>query len=589
MNLAARAKDDGRSPRRFRGFSLRSKISAALLIITVLSIASTGYFTIRESYSALDRQAEEEALTLASALAEPVNELLKRMRDSITRLSRAPAIVSMDPDRQRRAFDLLIDATALFDGIVVSDAKGRVLLTDKTGPLTSGLLPVRPEDLAAAPVASGETTFSKIFRSSTGTICVAIGAPIRRGGVTIGVLSGIIALERHTMGGMKGIRFGRSGYAYLIDASGLTISHPNPERIMESVSEYRPPPELTSTLAIYDWVNTEGEKRLAALAPVADFGWYVVVTRLREEAEAPARRLLKLLTAILAVGLAVSIVVAAVLARGIAEPLSTLMKGVRDLSAGRTAARFEPGAGDEIRQLTEAFNDMASALGRTIRHLETFGYSVAHDLRAPARTITAFSELILQKESGLDEESRGHFRRILAAGKRMRSMLDGLMTLSRLSQETLSVGAADLSAIARDCARELSALEPERRIVLSIEDGMTANGDPRLLRVLMWSLLDNAWKFTRGRVDPRVGVGKQDRGDRVPAFFVRDNGPGFDPALEERLFKPFHRLSNAEGVPGVGIGLASAARVVELHGGALWAESGPEAGAAFFFTLGGSR
>lgn len=573
---------------RFGPWSLRAKITLALIAATALSIAATGYFSITRSYEALTRQAEEEVLVLATALSVPVDEMVGRTRYTIDRLAREPDIVDMDPRRQARVLELMADAIELLDGIVISGPDGRVLLVDKTGEPTGELLPPRPEAMLAAPAAAGAAILSDAYRSRSGVICIAIGAPIRRRGAVVGVLSGIVALERHSVGGMKGIRIGRSGYAYLIDSRGRTLSHPDPERLLENVSDYRPPPELGDEPRVSHWVDTEGEARLAALAPIAGSGWYVVATRLRSEAEAPARRLLSLLLAILAAGLAASVFMGAALARWITKPVSTLMRGVRDLSAGQLVPALETGAGDEIGQLTSAFNDMAASLTRTIRHLEAFGYSVAHDLRAPARTITILSELILRRESGLDDENRRHFRRVLEAGRRLRLMLDGLMTLSRLAQERPAAEKVDLTALARECAGELSPPDGESRLRLEIQEDLMVRGDPRLLRILLRSLLDNAWKFTRGRREVRVEIGRRERPGEPAAYFVRDDGPGFDPALADLVFKPFQRLPGAEGVPGVGIGLSAAARVVELHGGTIWAESRPGEGAAFFFTLEGA-
>lgn len=566
---------------RFGPWSLRAKITFALIAATALSIGSTAYFSIRQSYEALNRQAEEEALVLATALAEPVNEMLDRTRYTVTRLAGKPHIVGMERDRQRDVLDLMTGAIELLDGIVISAPDGRVLLTDKSGRATESLLPPRPGALLSAPVAAGGVMLSDAYRSTSGAICIAIGAPIRRRGAVVGVLSGIIALERHSVGGMKGIRIGRSGYAYLVDSRGRTLSHPDPARLFEGVSDYRPSPALEKAPGTFDWINTEGEARLAALAPIAGSDWYVVVTRLRSEAEGPARRLLALLLANLAAGLAIAVLLGAVLARWITKPIAGLMRGVRELSAGRIAPPIEPGPGDEIGQLTLAFNDMAARLTRTIRHLEAFGYSVVHDLRAPARAITVLSELILRKEGSLDEETRRHFRRVLEAGKRLRLMLDGLMTLSRLAQETISPEEVDLAALARECEAEIAARHPARRLDLTVAGGMTTRGDRRLLRTLLRQLLANAWTFAHGRVE----VGRRERPGAAPAYFVRDDGPGFDPALAERMFKPFHRLPNARELPGIGIGLSASARIVELHGGTIWAESRPGEGASVFFTL----
>lgn len=224
-------------------------------------------------------------------------------------------------------------------------------------------------------------------------------------------------------------------------------------------------------------------------------------------------------------------------------------------------------------------------LERTVAQLEAFVYSVAHDLRGPARAITAFSELALRKGAAIDAESQGYLRRVVAAGERMRSMLDGLLALSRISQDELHLEPVDLSAMAEEVGAELAAHEPGRQVQFEVAKRTAAAADPRLLRILLQNLIENAWKFSRGREPARVQVGAETR-DGTPVYFVRDNGPGFDPALAARLFQPFHRLPNAENVPGLGIGLASAARIVQAHGGRIWVESRPGQGATFFFVLG---
>ena len=247
---------------------------------------------------------------------------------------------------------------------------------------------------------------------------------------------------------------------------------------------------------------------------------------------------------------------------------------------------------DSERKSLEAANaDLEGLVAERTRHLEqviqqleAFGYSVAHDLRAPARTIAIFSELVLKKEVPLDDDARDYFRRIMEAGQRMRLMLDGLLTLSRISQEKLSREPVDLAAVARRRLDELAAQEPERRVEVQVAHSMLVKGDARLLEILMQNLLENAWKFTRDRQDARIEAASETRGG-ARVYFVRDNGRGFDPTLDQRLFKPFHRLPNAGGVPGLGIGLASSSRIVEAHGGKIWTESRPGEGSTFFFTI----
>lgn len=238
------------------------------------------------------------------------------------------------------------------------------------------------------------------------------------------------------------------------------------------------------------------------------------------------------------------------------------------------------------KKAEEALKAYAAQLESRNRELKEFGYSVAHDLRAPARAVVSFSDLIKRKDAALTPESRGYFERIAEAGKRLSLMLDGLLSLSQLSREAPSREAVDIAALARRRLEELSAQEPERRLDAVISEAMSAEGDPRLLGILMQNLVDNAWKFTRDKEGARLEVGFERR-DGTTRYFVRDNGRGFEPSLASNLFKPFARLPNAAGVPGVGIGMASAARIVEAHGGRIWAESRPGEGATFYFTLSG--
>jgi PAS domain S-box-containing protein len=237
------------------------------------------------------------------------------------------------------------------------------------------------------------------------------------------------------------------------------------------------------------------------------------------------------------------------------------------------------------RRAAETLKAYAAQLERSNRELRDVSYSVAHDLRAPARSVVTFSEHILKKSGELDGETRGLFDRVVQAGKRLLLMLDGLLELSQLSQKEPAREPVELSSLIRQRLDELAAQEPERRFELSILEDMPARGDPRLIGILIQNLVENAWKFTRDRATTRIEAGKLVSEGEI-SYFIRDNGRGFDPELANQLFRPFHRLPNAGDVAGVGIGLASSARVVEAHGGKIWAEGRSGRGATFFFSLG---
>ncbi len=226
-------------------------------------------------------------------------------------------------------------------------------------------------------------------------------------------------------------------------------------------------------------------------------------------------------------------------------------------------------------------------LEETNHELEAFSYSVSHDLRAPLRAIDGFSKILLaEHEAGLDEVGKNYLRRVRAATQRMDQLIDEMLALSRLTRGELHLETVDLSALAREVATDLRAGAPARKIDFEIAEGLSARGDPRLLRTVLENLLGNAVKFTGRHPRAHITFGARDT-ERGRAFFVRDDGAGFDMGYVDQLFKPFSRLHDQDEFTGSGIGLASVQRIVHRHGGHIWAESEPERGATFSFTLGG--
>jgi signal transduction histidine kinase len=219
------------------------------------------------------------------------------------------------------------------------------------------------------------------------------------------------------------------------------------------------------------------------------------------------------------------------------------------------------------------------------RELEAFAYSVSHDLRAPLRSIHGFSQALAEDCAPcLDSAGTEYLRRIQAAAGRMGQLIDALLLLSRVVRADLDRQPVDLSLLVRSVLAELGWRHPDRLVAADVQDGVLVCGDPALLRIAVENLVENAWKFTAGRspatIEFRV---TQQGGERVCS--LRDNGIGFDMAYVGKLFRPFERLSTDERFSGSGIGLATVQRIIERHGGRIWAESVPDRGAAFSFTL----
>ena len=225
-----------------------------------------------------------------------------------------------------------------------------------------------------------------------------------------------------------------------------------------------------------------------------------------------------------------------------------------------------------------------AALEESRRELESLTYTIAHDLRAPLRAIDGFARA-LSEDCGekLDADGRRYLRHVLDSAQRMSGMLEGLLALARIQRAEIHPIRIDLSTIARGIVQRLQSADPSRTVEVVIPDAIAAEGDATLLTAALDALLQNAWKFTRGREAGRIELGMQP--STPAAYFVRDNGAGFDMSHAGKLFSPFQRMHSEKEFEGVGIGLACAHRILRRHGGRLWAEAAPDRGATFYFTL----
>lgn len=327
---------------------------------------------------------------------------------------------------------------------------------------------------------------------------------------------------------------------------------------------------------------------------------------------AQLQRYVNIVAVVLAASLLTVLLLSSIFRRSIAEPIVHLAEVARVVSRDKnyTVRATPPTGHDELSTLIESFNEMlvqiqgrdgalqlahaeleqrvgerTFQLAAANKELESFSYSVSHDLRAPLRSIDGFSQALLEDCSEmLSDEGRAHLQRIRKATQRMGLLIEDLLNLSRVSRTEMHTQTLDISALACSIASELQNAQPERQIELRIEDGLKTRADPGLLRVVLENLLNNAWKFTSKRESARIAFGMA-RENGTPAFFVRDDGAGFDPAYADRLFGAFQRLHAMTEFAGTGVGLATVQRIVHRHGGRIWAESALGQGATFYFTL----
>ncbi len=305
--------------------------------------------------------------------------------------------------------------------------------------------------------------------------------------------------------------------------------------------------------------------------------------------------------------------------RLVLRPANALMQAARRLRKGDLDARTDlPHTSNEFGQIASSFDDMASALqareSEAVRareeihrlnadlerkviertaelaaanqELEAFSYSVSHDLRAPLRSIDGFSQAVLEDcADQLGDQGRGHLNRVRAATQHMGHLIDDLLKLARVTRAEMKREAVDLSALAGGVLADLQTSAPERKMDWQVEPNLVASGDAPLLRVVLDNLLGNAWKFTGKQTHARIEFGALEQATGGQAYFVRDNGVGFDMTYAGKLFGAFQRLHSVSEFPGTGIGLATVQRIVRRHGGRVWAEGAAGKGATFYFSL----
>ncbi|MGA8540749.1 MAG: ATP-binding protein [Terriglobales bacterium] len=334
------------------------------------------------------------------------------------------------------------------------------------------------------------------------------------------------------------------------------------------------------------------------------------------EIDARLRRYALISFVLLLVSLLFAVLVSSQFRRSVADPIIGLADTARRVSQDKDYRVRVPASGerDELATLIDSFNEMLKEiqqrdnalqkahdelehrvsertreLSSANRELEAFSYSVSHDLRSPLDALNGFSYLLLTNQGAkLDANGKQYLEGIRAASRRMSELIDDLMNLSRVTTRTMVREKVDLSAFARSIMEELCRSGPARKVEFIAPTSAEDYADTRLLRIVMDNLLRNAWKYTSHHEHARIEFGVESENGR-PVYFVKDDGSGFDERSADRLFQPFQRLHSAAEFSGNGIGLATVRRIIQRHGGEVWAEAEVEKGATFFFTLGSSE
>lgn len=584
---------------------LRFKLTAAFIALSALTVVSLAYFTIQHSYQALKTQKQQDELVIARNISAQIDEVLGKAKATITTLSRHRDVAGEASFRQSEALDIVTQVTELLDGIAVLDDRGKVLAVDRTAPDTENLLPAQEDikELFVLPVKEiPATQFTRIFRSRSGEIMAGIVSPVGTGDAPRRVIAGLMILKNHTMGGIEKIRIGKTGYAYIVDAAGNVIVHPQKERLLENFSDNPAVGELlTKREGIIEFVNKDEVRILAAFAKIEETGWGVVVRQPTEESYAAAESNLFFLVAVFICSLLTALALGVYLARKISDPVTALAVGVNRVAAGDLGTKIKVETGDEIGQLALAFNDMTGKLKLHMEEIDKahsevlktqeqllrsekmaaigqLAAGLAHEIYNPLNVISGFTEVLL-KQSGRPEAEKKHLSEIYRETGRCQNLIAELLRFAKPKKSGRAP--ADLGVILSETASLIQAQAKAQGIsvALDIPAGLPAvPADKDQLKQVFLNLLLNACQAMpaggelSARAYPLPGA---------VAVDIRDTGVGIRAQDLQNIFNPFF-TTKAEGT---GLGLALSFAVMESHGGSINVKSEEGKGATFTLTL----
>ncbi len=568
-------------------------VTALLLAVAIVQL-TIGYGDVRQA----SRKLADQRLPLATKVLADLFQI-PQGRARITALAKNPAIVAFLRSGGRigrepalAAMRQLTSDTATNGGLELRDFGGKLLLRTGRFMIVDSVLVSPGRDSARyGPLMRHDTT---LFLA----VAAAAGDAERSGGIVQQVAR--VVFNKQTPKNLTGLAGG--------DIS-LFVGNASGDPWTDFGTIVPAPPQRVLTSPIPSRYERGGEMKRAAAALVPGTPWMVVAEMPSRLVIAPARSYLLTMAPIAALIVIIGTLAAWWGSRRLTAPLVGVTRAAEAIAAGDLTQRVPAGRDDELGRLAQSFNTMAEQVSRshhdleaqvaqrtkalegTNAELESFSYSVSHDLRAPLRAIHGFARILLEDHHAkLDPEAQRLLGVIDQNTRRMGRLIDDLLAFSRLGRTDLTTGPVDMKELTQLVADEVQRVESNRNgsLEIRIEPLPPARGDRGLLRQVMSNLLLNAAKFTRGRPSARIEVGSKPNGDQT-VYHVKDNGAGFDARYADKLFGVFQRLHSAEEFDGTGVGLAIVKRIVQRHGGRVWAEGAVNQGATFYFTLPGEE
>lgn len=627
---------------------LKIKMTLAVSSLVACLLLATTLFTLQYFEQRIREIISNQQLTTCSYIADEIDTTLITVQEILAANAMAFPLDALEsPDATRRFLQTRTGMHKYFNHhLFVIGADGKLIAESfRTRHERRSFFGDEPFFLRTMETQKPQISDPVSCCRDMKTSQIAMTAPIvGKDGKARAVLVGSFDLHTHNLlTRFGGIKPGKGGMVRLVSSSNLILIHPRPELILLTTV---PDNQNLVAAAVKGFHGTreslgrDGKHYLTSVRKLKTTDWAVLSSIPYSEVNQPIRiaRLFFVGTAV--VGIVAAVFIVTLYMNYLTRPIALFTGHLRSLPEKRKDERLVfIRTGDEIEEMAEAFNSMVGeldTLASSLEHqvdertaqlaeanlslqreveqrnqaqeeisalnedllrqrgaleaanqeLEAFSYSVSHDLRAPLRHVSAYSHILLDEcGNDLGDECKGLIERMQNSCRRMESLIEDLLALSRASRHELRLTDIDMTGLCRDVFHELRDRDPFREVEAVVAEGMTARGDLHLLRIVMQNIIGNAWKYTAKAELPRIEIGIQFQEGRA-GFFVRDNGAGFDMTYAEKLFDPFQRLHRADEFEGSGIGLATVRRIITRHGGTIRAEGELGKGATFFFTLG---
>ncbi len=612
-------------------FSLKTKLALCSLLIFLVFASSTAFVTIRYFQNRFQQSIGNQQFSMVTQVASEFDSKIKLAEQSLAAVGKKiTAEMITNPEIAQKFLSSRIILFTMFNnGINLFSANGTLLAEapDFPSPLIGRNFSDR--DYIKKTLAAKKPIISPPFISiqpDRHPLIMFTYPVMGQNGEVLAILTGCTDLIKPNLfGSLVDTKIGKTGYMYLATTDNLIVIHPDPKLIMKELTVENP--LFSEARSGYEGsgrtVNYQHIPVLSSFKRLATTNWILVASLPLKEAFAPVNTAMQGALLIILFGAGTIAIIYWYVMGYLITPLQRVIENIKgtDRSDLTQLGSVAVSTRDEIMELTVAFNTLMQQIGneaaeriraeeelqrlndeleqrvlqRTAelnslnRELESFSYSISHDLRAPLLRISGYASILEEDCAGkLSADELHYLARLKSSCQMMNNLIEALLNLSRMCRDEMDIVMLDLSAMAREIFATLASSEPERLVELAVEDRLQVQGDATLLKSLLENLLGNAWKYTAKTAHARIEFGMM-QDDARQLFYVKDNGAGFDMKYVDKLFAPFMRLHGENEFSGIGIGLATVQRIVRRHGGDIWAKAKEGEGATFYFTLGGQE